>query len=481
MARIARDKFQGGLRRAYWDSSALAKEIARLFEPHNRLFRRHIFWDQWRYLTRAIRPVHGEIALRAEAAVQWLLYAQKATPDDGVSVGYFPCGEWAGWMPSYPETTGYIITSLLAYADSVGDAAVKDAAIKMARWEIATQMSSGAIQGGPVCPQSRQTAAAFNTGMVLDGWCSAFRATGELEFLEAGRRSADFLVGDLDENHYFRTNGAYVSPGEIKTYTCLCAWAMYRFGDLSGQRRYQVAALRVIEAALRQQQPNGWFAHNCLTRSQAPLTHTLGYTLQGILEVGVMAEREDFVEAVRKGIRSIISRIDRYGLLPGRFYADWEPASWSSCLTGNAQIAIVSYRLYQYDGHAHYKNAADRLVDTLKGLQVLDSTTRALNGAIPGSFPLFGEYMRGGYPNWATKYFIDALMLQAASTNEPARGRSDAEWSLEEVTEREGSSNYFGLLPSNAASRFLRPGASGANDNPVCSNSRALTRSPAFL
>jgi len=25
---------------------------------------------------------------------------------------------------------------------------------------------------------------------------------------------------------------------------------------------------------------------------------------------------------------------------------------------------------------------------------------------------VFGEYMRAGYPNWATKYLLDALMLQ---------------------------------------------------------------------
>src|SRR5688500_4910293 len=130
------------LRRAYWDAGLLAKEIARLFEPQNRLFRRHVVRDYWRYLTRSIRPVHGQTALRTAAAVQWLLYAQKATPDDGVPVGFFPCGKWAGWMPSYPETTGYIITSLLAYADAVGDASVKDAAIRMARWEVATQMPS---------------------------------------------------------------------------------------------------------------------------------------------------------------------------------------------------------------------------------------------------------------------------------------------------------------------------------------------------
>lgn len=33
-------------------------------------------------------------------------------------------------------------------------------------------------------------------------------------------------------------------------------------------------------------------------------------------------------------------------------------------------------------------------------------------GAIAGSFSLFGEDMRAGYPNWATKYLLDALLLQ---------------------------------------------------------------------
>jgi hypothetical protein len=414
LARIVRDKwFSTSVRQNYWDARALASEIARLFEPGNKAFRRQVFRDQWRYLTRATQPVQGEIALRATAAVQWLRYAQQATADDGVPLGYFPCRvPGNGWMPSYPETTGYIITSLLAYAECFANLAVRDAALKMARWEIAVQMPSGAVQGGPVCPPPQQTAAAFNTGMVLDGWCSALRATGGAEFLEAGRRAADFLIGDLDENDYFRTNGAYVSAGEIKTYTCLCAWALYRFGEISGDRRYRDGAIRVIEAALRQQQTNGWFAHNCLTRSDAPLTHTMGYTLQGVLEVGVAAQRPDFVAAARKGVDPLVARIDRCGLLTGCFYADWEPAVLSSCLTGNAQIAIVCYRLFELTGATGYKQAADTLAGVLKALQELESPNPALNGAIAGSFPLFGGYMRAGYPNWATKYFVDVLLLQ---------------------------------------------------------------------
>ena len=47
-----------------------------------------------------------------------------------------------------------------------------------------------------------------------------------------------------------------------------------------------------------------------------------------------------------------------------------------------------------------------------KATQLLEFEDRDMVGAIPGSFPILGEYMKGGYPNWATKYFIDALMLQ---------------------------------------------------------------------
>jgi uncharacterized protein YyaL (SSP411 family) len=414
-ARIAADKWvRPSLRETYWGASRLASELSRLTRPGNGTFRRLVWRDGWRFALGTVRPIADETRERMQHAVRWILHAQGATVDRGVPVGYFPCSqETEAWMPSYPETTGYIITSLLAYAERYSDAKVRQAALDMAQWEIQVQMTSGAVQGGPVCPPERQTAAAFNTGMVLDGWCSAFNATQDPAYLAAAQRAADFLTNDIDDSGYFQTNGAFVSQGETKTYTCLCAWAMYRCGVAANEARYRDAAIKVIEGALRQQRTNGWFAHNCLTRSDAPLTHTIGYTLQGVFEVGVAAQRDDFIAAVRTCIDPLIGRIDRHGYLPGRFYADWEPAVFSSCLTGSAQIAIVFYRLYQHSGEARYRAAADALVNYLKGLQVLDSDNPALNGAIPGSFPLFGGYMRGGYPNWATKYFLDVLMLQA--------------------------------------------------------------------
>ncbi len=408
--RVLRDKVSGPPRELYWGSRALASELAAAMSTSRRAFRSHVLRDGARYIAGSVRPISGETESRARAAASWLLRAQAATPDGGVSYGYFPCRgpDW-GWRPSYPETTGYIMSSLLAYDARFPGGPAKDAVRRMAHWEADIQMPSGAVQGGPVCAPEHQTAAAFNTGMVLDGWCSVVETLRDARILDAARRAADWLVNDLDDEGYFRTNGAFVSRGEIKTYTCLCAWAMFRFGELVDEDRYRRAAVRVIEAALRQQRPNGWFAHNCLMRPEAPLTHTIGYTLQGVTEVGALAGRDDFVSAAARTVEQLAGCASPAGYLPGCLYADWQPAVFSACLTGTAQVAIVAFRL------AGLLERPDSLVDWLKGVQALDAPDPNVNGALAGSFPIFGEYMRGGYPNWATKYLLDALLSQDKS------------------------------------------------------------------
>ena len=399
------------LTETYWSISQSAHQALKLLNRRNKAFTKVVIQDMAQFAM-GLRPESGNSRVRADAAVRWLLQAQEITGNGGVSHGYFPCNGGAGWRHSYPETTGYIITSLLRYAGCYGDEVVRQRALCMAEWEIQIQMPNGAVQGGLFVPTEKPTPCAFNTGMVLDGLCSAFEVDKSDLVLKAARRAADYLIDDLTDEGYFRTNGQYVRPGLIKTYNCLCAWSIYRLGLLAGDGHYKLHAVRIVEAAIRQQQSNGWFANNCLTRSEAPLLHTIAYTLQGILEVGFLSGREEFIDRVRLGVAPLLKRIKQNGFLAGRYYSDWEPASFSSCLTGSAQLAAICYRLYEHTREDQYVTAADRLVNFLKPLQRLDSSCVAIDGAISGSFPIFGEYMTAGYPNWATKYFLDALMLQ---------------------------------------------------------------------
>jgi hypothetical protein len=410
------DHFRRPVREQYWQLAGHLQRLRRSLRPEKRSFRQALMRDYLRYL--APKPLRVDDGReRMDAAVEWLLRAQRATGDGGVSLGYFPCedGVVDGWRPSYPETTGYIIASLVDYAEAFGRRDLLDRAWEMARWEIDVQMPSGAVQGGMVCPPERQVAAVFNTGMVLQGFTALIGVRRDERLMTAAERAAAFLAADQGPDGHFRSHGAFVTDAKIKTYNCLCAWALYRYAEQIDSADYRAVAVRAVEASVREQRPNGWFANNCLTWSEAPLTHTIGYSLQGVLEVGVLAHRDDFIAAARRGLDPVLARVSRSGYLAGRFYEDWRPANFSMCVTGTAQLAIVAYRLFQLSGENRYREIADRMVAFVKTTQCLDTADDGMRGAVPGSFPLSGSYMTYGYPNWATKYFLDSLLLQHAS------------------------------------------------------------------
>jgi uncharacterized protein YyaL (SSP411 family) len=412
-ARVLKDQLFGrSLREHYWAADQFMGRLNLLKRPANSAFKQTVRRDFSHFLFGRVQPVAGATETHARAAVDWILRAHEAGGDGGVSLGYFPCDVEAGWRSSYPETTGYIITSLLAFSRRFHEESVAEQAFRMANWQADIQMSTGAVQGGPVCPPEKQTPCAFNTGMVLDGLVSAYQFKSDDRILQAARRAADWLVSDISDEGYFRTNGQFVAPGLIKTYNVLCSWALYRLGELLPGSGYQSAAIRNVEATLLQQQPNGWYVNNCLTRPDAPLLHTISYTLQGFLEVGLAAGRSEFIDSSRRAVDALLPHITQEGFIPGRFFSDWAPACFSSCLTGSAQLSVVCYRLFEHLHDRRYWIAAEKLVNYLKPLQLLDSANPALNGALPGSFPLFGSYMTAGYPNWATKYLLDALLMQ---------------------------------------------------------------------
>lgn len=400
------------LKEKYWHYSLRKEQDANLARPENREFSEHVKYEKKRVLELAARGIPDQIEERLELAINWLLRAQAATNDDGVAQGYFPLTPGEPWKPSYPETTGYIVTTLLQCAREFDREDLAQAALRMADWEIAVQMSGGAVQGGTISPPDEQKAAAFNTGMVADGWVSAYEFSGDKAYLDAALRACHFLADDLDESGFFQTNGKFVRGDEVKTYTCLCAWAMYRAGLAAEDNRLMDAAIRSIEAALSQRNELGWFRNNCLNYSHMPLTHTIGYALQGIFEVGVLSGRQDFIDATRETLAGALSPMHDNGYLAARLDQQWKPVAEHVCLTGSVQLAILCYRFAEEFGEQEFVEAGHRLSSFVKATQLVSGSNENMIGGIQGSYPILGEYMMGGYPNWATKYFIDALMLQ---------------------------------------------------------------------
>jgi len=53
-----------------------------------------------------------------------------------------------------------------------------------------------------------------------------------------------------------------------------------------------------------------------------------------------------------------------------------------------------------------------KILEQTKAMQSLVSRNSGIRGAIPGSYPCWGKYERFSFPNWASKFFADAMMLK---------------------------------------------------------------------
>ena len=354
-------------------------------------------------------PAHGPHLLEA---VAWLERAQDATVGGGVSRGYSLAWHSVfasrGWQPPYPETTGYLIPTLYQAARHLARPELARRAERAARWEIEVQLPSGAVQGGvigqPVAP------AVFNTGQVIFGWLAAFRATGDAVFADAARRAARFLVNVMDPDGLWRRGNSLYADAQATLYNTRTAWALAEAGRALGVPACMEASARSLHAAARLRHDNGWFPDCCLTDRDRPLLHTLAYTIRGLFEGGRVLEDERLIDHAALAAERLAACVAPDGSMPGRLSSSWSAEADWSCLTGQAQMAGVWLRLHELTGERKWLEPVSPVLQFLKATQNRSSEDPGLRGGIKGSFPLDGEYGRYEVLNWATKFFVDALI-----------------------------------------------------------------------
>jgi len=347
--------------------------------------------------------------LGLQAVAEWLKRAQDATGCGGVSANYDVAKrQWAG---AYPETTGYIIPTFFRYAEFSGDKDCRERAVRMAAWESDIQLAEGGVRAGTLDAE-QVVPTIFNTGQVLFGWAAAWQQTRDARFRESLVRASDWLVAAQDPDGAWRRFASPFAAHALNTYNTRVAFGLAQAGHVLGEPRYVETAARNVQWALTRMRANGWLEDNDLEDNARPLTHTIAYATRGILEVGLIAGKDGFVDAASRIAKAVAQTQRADGALPGRLDSDWRAASRWTCVTGNAQMAIIWQRLARETGDGAWLPAAERANRFNLSVQNLTADDAGVRGGIPGSHPLNGGYMKNRYPNWAAKFFMDALMLQ---------------------------------------------------------------------
>lgn len=353
-----------------------------------------------------------------KACTAWLCAAQdhSSSHDGGVARDY---NLLTGWSSSYPETTGYIIPTIIALAQRTGDAALHGRARRMLDWCVAIQFPEGGFQGGKIDSVPR-VPVTFNTGQILLGLAAGVEAYGA-PYQDAMQRAARWLRDSQDADGCWRRHPTpFAGPGD-KAYETHVAWGLFEADRIAPGHGYGAAGLRQVDWALTKQRSNGWFASNCLDNPLLPLTHTIGYALRGLLEAHRFAGRADLLDAAVRTATGIANAVAADGYLAGRLGPDFQPGADYACLTGSVQNAHCLLLLYRLTGERRYLDAGRRLNRYVRRSISIDGPAHA-RGGVKGSFPVDGDYGAWAYLNWAAKFCIDANLLEL----ELAREAGDA-------------------------------------------------------
>jgi hypothetical protein len=340
------------------------------------------------------------------AAIDWLRNSIDQCGGDGSSKGY---RFLKGWMPPYPETTGYIIPTLLTIASGPDDE-WSERAKRMANWLADIQLPNGGFAAREFGHSDEPDV--FDTGMILLGFNSLLHEEdGEMPTVEAAAaKAAGFLVSSLDANGAF---ARHLSHGILHTYNVRAAWGLLAFGLLRDDERCVEAGMANAHWTLRQQNADGYYENNGFKKGGNANTHGIAYVMQGLLQIHDLTSDRDLFRSVVLAADALTAKYLARGMLPGELGPDWSFLSNYICLTGYAQLAIVLFRLYELTGNDTYRSVAEQLLEGVKQTQDLDGAgDRPQRGAIAGSFPIYGRYAPLQYPNWATKFFVDALLAK---------------------------------------------------------------------
>jgi rhamnogalacturonyl hydrolase YesR len=374
--------------------SYLIKDFSRYHLSRNRYFRN----DE-------IDPKQRKLA--AARAVNWLLMAQDSTPDAGMG-SYHLVNKWSA---SYPETTGYIIPTLLQYASAVNDKNIAAAVINAADWLLSIQKPSGGWQGGRVNEDRAEVV--FNTAQIIRGMLAVFNHNGDEKYLNAAIKAGDWLCSIQDPAGTWTQNALM---GRARVYDSYVDCPLLLLHKQTAVEKYKVHAIKNLDWIIgKKQKDNAWFedCDNTIKRNNKPILHTIAYTIDGLLDCGVYLDERKYIEAAKKAADVLKEKFEQDGYLNGRYNEAWE-GSEHMILTGCAQMSIIWLKIAHYSGNNEYAETARKMNTLLINLQ--DRKFKKVNantlGALNGSYPLWGRYEPFAYPNWATKYLADALMLE---------------------------------------------------------------------
>lgn len=330
----------------------------------------------------------ADLQTSQRAAHDWI--ERSRSPRTGGARAYYT--PLRGWSRTHPEVTGCLLPTVTREGN-------ERLARSFGEFLLDIQLPDGSWRAGTWSSRKDAPRNPMSAAQIARGLCSLHVRTGEPEWLEAAARAGQWLCRSAD-----------VATTAFHTQV---AWALLELWPLTGETEFRETAIRILDVIRSRRTILGAFTTWGFGGSDAAFTHTIGYTLRGFLESARLLDAwprygKPVVVALRRLAEDALAA---GGKLPGAYDATWRSDSRYSCLSGSAQIALCLLTAYPSTRNRRFVLAGHAIIEEICRRQRLTHRIAGIRGAIPGSHPLWGRYMRGRYPTWSAKYLCDAIEL----------------------------------------------------------------------
>jgi hypothetical protein len=364
-------------------------------------------------------------------SLSWIEKSHTAVKCTGSSAQSFYTLFGTYWDGPYPETTGYIVETLLNLSrseivDYNSRKKSREMSENMTRWLLELQNPDGSFPGGVLRNAAGENAPiVFNVGQILVGLNAFYINREKCQDKILNKRVKAAIENTCNWlTMVQRSDGAwekYTYLSKPTTYHSRVSWPLAQASLLLGNSEWRSSAEKFV-AYFRSclEKETKWPVLSDFRDEYTSVLHTLIYSMRGFLETVLLVEDPESVRiAIEQGER-LMKCFEIHRKLPS-YLCKWKPVSKQLCITGLFQASIYFFRLFKITGDLRFANAGFKALDLGRKYQWRSGPNR---GGYPGSVPYWGKYKPLSFPNWAVKFFLDAAIESISTAKEIARRKS---------------------------------------------------------
>lgn len=305
------------------------------------------------------------------------------------------------WSAPYPETTGYLVPTLLQSDSHLPQHGLSTLAEKQLHFFQKLRTKEGGFYSDTVASPP----IVFDVGQILLGQLSLVPFVDNPDqLLQEIELTRDWLRDLLNEEGDFISHN-YI-PDYQPTYYSRIAWPL-AYAEIVIDSKVSLRTKRLVDNILSKQNENFTFKDWGFRKGDAAYTHTIAYTLRGLWEYAEIVNSKSIKKQVKSTLKTLSTIIQKENKIGATYDEKWKGNYRYICATGNAQLALLYLIVYERTGRNEYLEPISLLLTPLLSAQRQLSINK---GAVPSSIPIWGEYQKMKFTNWTQKFFTDVLI-----------------------------------------------------------------------